>query len=472
MVWFRPRSDAGGVSETREKLQELLSHRDRAMRAQGAELLKVMPEADVKRVIAMTDQLEGVDLSGIRAHQVLLLRIMHDCDFSRADLTSAFASGRELERFTGVEVILKRAFLNNATLRSVTIPRAVLDGADLTESLWKGVFGAGLRAHGLKAPWCRIVRASLPDADLTGADFTGTDLTDTWFVHAYLHKAHLPQSAPEGGWRAGPGARLDSLIRTGGRLPDLSLSGSRIQEVGLGNIDLIGADFSRSHIAAGHMVQVALRGANLQGLTAGELILRHCDLSGADLRGISPDQVVFESCTAKPQTRMDVPLKGLRLLNTQPDPDARQTRFVVPSPTGHERWLTDAAHIPGWPGMHRFPGTNLPELRHRLTFRLALCSLLIQLDVDRQALLCGPRLEASRSQQQPRERWSVLVGSGRRGSTILNLRLPSGLDSIKARAMMWKSHSLSRLEPSRRGTPTPGAWSRMRMTGLLRRLEG
>jgi uncharacterized protein YjbI with pentapeptide repeats len=194
-----------------------------------------------------------VDLSGAD---------MRDSDFMgammrRANLSGCYLNPSHLYRADLRETNLSRALLNGANLRGADLRGANLEGADLDRAILSeaNLTGASLRRANLSRT--NLDRANLTDADLTDANFNGAALTRTNLSNANLagtdfYEAVFNDTPVAGAKFAGSiigytvfqdcdlsGAEglgqvrhdapstvgIDTLFRSGGKIPDAFLRG-------------------------------------------------------------------------------------------------------------------------------------------------------------------------------------------------------------------------------------------------------
>jgi uncharacterized protein YjbI with pentapeptide repeats len=208
---------------------------------------------DLSGALLLAADLRGTDLSGA----VLLAADLRGADLRGADLSRAILSEADLSSTDLSEADLSRAYLNGArlvganlrgaVLRSANLREADLSRAALREANLRGALlgGASLREAGL-------IGASLASAELRGADLSGANLTNALLVGADLQRANLHavvlRRARLGGvvfagvdlssaldlesvqHLAPSFLDIDTLYRSGGRLPEAFLRGCGVPE--------------------------------------------------------------------------------------------------------------------------------------------------------------------------------------------------------------------------------------------------
>ncbi|MFT4979925.1 MAG: hypothetical protein ACI8S6_005837, partial [Myxococcota bacterium] len=322
----------------RDRLRELLSHSDDAIRTQGAQLLLACEPEDTAAVLSGLTELKKLALPRLCADGV-----HHpDASFTAVVLTGAQLARWSAPRLEAERLDLDRAHLPDADLRAATLERcrltaACLDRADLTGSRLIACEMSGLSAAGadfsharlescslaaarlskvtlrgaILSPLTDLREADLSGAHLAGADLRGTDLRSADLTGADLRSTDLRGARLDGalldgadlrgalqdlgsvttesmlehrdltGWQA-PGRDLSGLDLRGACLHRANLRGARLQQTGLWEADLAGADLRDTD----------LRGADLRGAS-----LRGADLTGADLRGTLLDGALADADT-------------------------------------------------------------------------------------------------------------------------------------------------------------------------------
>lgn len=216
------------------------------------------PSLDLSGAFLSGVKLPGADLR----HDDLSEADFTGCDFRMADFSGANLSGAHLFRaslpradLTGAQLVgcsLTRANLSNATLR-----QAVLRGADLSYAILSyanlqeaDLGGANLTSADLS--WTNMSGANLREAQLTTtsllmADLSGADLRGATIVRAGLDSAIFHQAASGGTLFANCDLRmviglesmrhtapstisLDTIARSGGRIPRQFLTGAGVAE--------------------------------------------------------------------------------------------------------------------------------------------------------------------------------------------------------------------------------------------------
>jgi uncharacterized protein YjbI with pentapeptide repeats len=185
------------------------------------------------------------DLSGANLHSAHLWR----SNISRANLAEAQMSGCSLGRTNLASSTLRMADLKGADLSYADLSYANLEGANLsganlteTDLSWANLTNAVLRGAVLTA-------SSLRMADLTGADLRGARVTKAGLDSTVLYKTVLGVTlfancdlstviGLEFVDHAGPTTiALDTLARSGGRIPRTFLEGAGVAEPLIGMQD-------------------------------------------------------------------------------------------------------------------------------------------------------------------------------------------------------------------------------------------
>lgn len=202
-----------------------------------------LPGADLRH-----DDLTGADLTGVDFRMadlsgaILSGAHLFRANLPRASLAGSQMSGSSLCRARLNNAILSHAVLKGADLSYADLSYADLDGADLsgadltaTDFSWASLTNANLRGAALTAS--SMIMANLTGADLRGARivkctldstilhrataggtlFSNCDLRDIIGLETMLHGAPSTIS-------------LDTLARSGGRIPRLFLRGAGVAE--------------------------------------------------------------------------------------------------------------------------------------------------------------------------------------------------------------------------------------------------
>lgn len=160
-------------------------------------------EADLSRTLMNRANLRGADL--------------READLQNADLDSATLSGANLTGANLTGANLARANLDRANLTDANLTGVVFHGAALTRAI---LSGANLSGADLYA-------AILNDTPVTGAKFANSMIGYTVFQNCDLSDAEgLDQVRHDAPSTVG----VDTLLRSGGRLPDLFLQGAGAPE--------------------------------------------------------------------------------------------------------------------------------------------------------------------------------------------------------------------------------------------------
>ncbi len=202
-----------------------------------------LPSADLRH-----DDLSGADLTGVDLRMAdlsgALLTGAHlfRANMPRVTLSGSQMTGSSLCRARLTNAILSNAVLKGADLSYADLSYADLEGADLsgadltaTNFSWATLTGANLRGATLTA-------TSLMMANLTGADLRGARITKADFESSILHRAVAGGSlfancdlrsviGLESMLHGAPSSiTLDTLARSGGRIPRLFLQGAGVAE--------------------------------------------------------------------------------------------------------------------------------------------------------------------------------------------------------------------------------------------------
>ena len=202
-----------------------------------------LPGADLRH-----DDLSGADLTGVDLRMAdlsgALLTGAHlfRANMPRANLAGSQMAGSSLCRARLTSAVLSHAVLKGADLSYSDLSYADLDGADLsgadltaTDFSWATLTSANLRGASLTA-------TSLMMANLTGADLRGAKISKADFESSILHRAIAGGSlfancdlrsviGLESMLHGAPSSiTLDTLARSGGRIPRLFLQGAGVPE--------------------------------------------------------------------------------------------------------------------------------------------------------------------------------------------------------------------------------------------------
>lgn len=212
--------------------------------------------------------LSGSFLSGIKLpgadlrHDDLSEADFTGCDFRMADLSGANLTGAHLFRaslpnanLTGSQLVgcsLTRANLSNGTLRHAVLRGADLSYANLSYANMQGADLSGANLTSADLSWSNMSGANLRGVTLTStsllmADLSGADLRDAKIVRASFDSSILHQATAGGTLFANCDLRmaigletivhtapstisLDTLARSGGRIPQQFLLGAGVAE--------------------------------------------------------------------------------------------------------------------------------------------------------------------------------------------------------------------------------------------------
>ena len=202
-----------------------------------------LPGADLRH-----DDLSGADLTGVDLRMAdlsgALLTGAHlfRANLPRANLAGGQMTGSSLCRARLTSAVLSHAVLKGADLSYADLSYADLDGADLsgadltaTDCSWATLTNANLRG-------ATITATLLTMANLTGADLRGARITKADLESSILHRAVAGGSlfancdlrsviGLESMFHGAPSSiTLDTLARSGGRIPRLFLQGAGVAE--------------------------------------------------------------------------------------------------------------------------------------------------------------------------------------------------------------------------------------------------
>ena len=202
-----------------------------------------LPSADLRH-----DDLSGADLTGVDLRMADLSGALMTgahlfrANMPRTTLAGSQMTGASLCRARLPNAILSHAVLKGADLSYADLSYSDLDGADLsgadltsTDFSWATLTNANLRGATLTA-------TSLTMANLTGADLRGARITKADFESSILHRAVAGGSlfancdlrsviGLESMLHGAPSSiTLDTLARSGGRIPRIFLQGAGVAE--------------------------------------------------------------------------------------------------------------------------------------------------------------------------------------------------------------------------------------------------
>lgn len=235
--------------------------------------------------------LGGLDLAGVDFSAVTNLS---NASFEGSNLTGAtFAAGTSVAwvSFGGTD-LTNVSFGPNTDLTGSYFHEATLAGAS---------FGAGTNFDG----------TIIKNSNLQGVNLSGNDLTGIHAVHLETCPAALPAGwscvvAESGRALVGPGTDLSGVDLNGANLAGLNLSGANLSDSSLEGATLQGANLSEANLVGAHAHGLSgcpaqlppsffcaegtlfgpgidLSGANLSGMTLGDVNLSGAYLAGVDL---------------------------------------------------------------------------------------------------------------------------------------------------------------------------------------------
>ncbi len=214
-----------------------------------------LPGADLRH-----DNLSGADLTGADLRMADLSGAnltgahLFRASLPRANLTGAQLVGCTLTRSNLANGTLRHAFLKGADLSYASLPyadieRADLSGADLTgtDFSWANLSYADLRG-------ATLTGTSLVMTNLTGADLRGAKIVKSDFESSILHRAMAGGTlfancdlrsviGLDSMLHGAPSTiALDTLARSGGRIPRLFLQGAGVAEPLIAAQDVLTAE--------------------------------------------------------------------------------------------------------------------------------------------------------------------------------------------------------------------------------------
>lgn len=189
--------------------------------------------ADLRDTDFMGAMLRRANLSGCYLNPVHMYRAdLREADLSRtlmnrANLRGADLRGADLQNADMDSAVLSGANLTGANLTGANLARVNLDGANLTDANLTNVIfhGAALtrtNLSGANFSGADLYAAILNDTPVTGAKFADSMIGYTVFQNCDLSDAEgLDQVRHDAPSTIG----VDTLLRSGGRIPDLFLQG-------------------------------------------------------------------------------------------------------------------------------------------------------------------------------------------------------------------------------------------------------
>jgi uncharacterized protein YjbI with pentapeptide repeats len=239
----------------------------------------------------------GLDLSGLDLSGLDLRR----GDFKNTDLGKTKLSGSKLDdadftRARAGEADFSHASMRKARMTKGFFGKAKFTGADLSESDCSGAImseadlsGATMRAATLEKvtfQGTNLKKTNFSDARAVGGNFLSVEALNANFSGADLTKATFLKSNIEEANFSGAAVRSTTFLETKGR-----------------NVNFAGADMSNSRIAVGSSLAESaftdvkadqarwmksdLAGSDFRGMVMKRGIIEECNLSGANLSGVS-----------------------------------------------------------------------------------------------------------------------------------------------------------------------------------------
>jgi uncharacterized protein YjbI with pentapeptide repeats len=164
-----------------------------------------------------------------------------------------------------------------------------LGGANLEEARLEGAFLLGTQLAGARLIEAHLEQVDLREAQLADANLVGVHLEDAALEEAHLERAYLNEAQMEGANFRGAHLEHASLFQA--RLESASLIVAHLEGAGLHGAYLEGADLYGAHLEGANLRLAQLEQASLR---SGRLD-RETRLNGAQLAGVSLDQVVFDN---------------------------------------------------------------------------------------------------------------------------------------------------------------------------------
>jgi len=220
--------------------------------------------ANLFKALLKGAKLISVHLEGAR----LRVAQLEGANLSLAHLEGADLRATHLERTNLRYAELARATLGRAHLEHADLRWAQADHADLSEAHLED---ADLSSANLK-------KANLGGAHLERANLGGVQVDDAALSAAQLEGANLS------------GASLKRVRLSGAQLQRANLRGAQLEQADLHGVPLEGANLNGAHLAGANLSGTQLRQADLRSACFDRETLLH----GANLAGISLDQVVFD----------------------------------------------------------------------------------------------------------------------------------------------------------------------------------
>jgi uncharacterized protein YjbI with pentapeptide repeats len=200
-------------------------------RLEGARLVGASLQAAILDGASLDDAL----LDGVRLYSASLIRV----SFVRARLVRARLDGTLLVGANLVGAGLQAAILDDVSLDDAILDRAGLVDASLQRARLVGARLVGARLDGARLVGANLDRAILDGAHLDGADLTSANCQRTTFGDLDLSTAQGLEAVEH---RAPSILGIDTIIRSGGNIPETFLRGCGVPDAWIANIPaLIGA---------------------------------------------------------------------------------------------------------------------------------------------------------------------------------------------------------------------------------------
>lgn len=274
-------ADAGVDPEQLKKVsrEEVVARHERGMSLAGANLSGVdlsgldLSGIDLSRARCRRTVFAGCRLRGVKMDQTLA----QSADFSGADLSAAHIDSS----------ILNKSIFKGATLSGARVVQSMLKGADFSKTACAGA---------------RFFMSVLKKANMAGADFTGTDCDMSVFSEA------------DASGSAFTGARIHKCLFKRTILHDADFSNvafpsSMLHGAAGDNVRFVGADLTRGRIAGG----TVLTKADFSGVTMKQGAFRDSAISGANFDGADIDGSIIENCDLTQANLEGVSAKKTRL---------------------------------------------------------------------------------------------------------------------------------------------------------------
>lgn len=192
------------------------------------------------------------------------------------------------------ELQLNNAYLADADLREVWMPKCSLCGANLSRANFVDANLAGVNVTKANLAGADLTGANLADAILIGATLTSVKLIGADLTGANLTDAELPEVDLTQVKRTESEMKIDFTRANlkGAKLMRLNLAGATLTHVFLAEADLANAVLAMANLedatfAGATLTNVQFAGADLINADFGGADLTSADLTSADLTGIN-----------------------------------------------------------------------------------------------------------------------------------------------------------------------------------------